>query len=107
MQFAKELYLDPKYYHTHYKLKMIQMACNFNYYFVVMNIGNITGNMFRVGIAYGLSEMMGVYIGEPLVKKLPEITAFKYSMSMVMFLNILIQMVPDLTEELSIVLFNI
>ena len=74
----------------HFKLKAITLACMFNYFFVVLNIGSIKGNMFRVGIMYGLSEMFGVYLGEPLVKRLPDITAFKFSMGMVMIINILI-----------------
>jgi len=82
--------LDKRYYPMHLKLKAITLACMFNYFFIVLNIGNIKGNMFRVGIMFGLSEMFGVFLGEPLVKRLPDITAFKFSMSIVMITNILI-----------------
>jgi hypothetical protein len=104
---VKELYLDPRYYPLHFKLKMIAMVCNFNYFFVVLNIGNITGNIFRVGMSYGLSEMVGVYLSEPLIKRLPDVTAFTIAMSTVILINILIHTLPDLSEEVSIFLFSI
>jgi len=35
----------------------------FNYFFVMFNIGSLPGNMFEVGILFGLAEFLGVFFG--------------------------------------------
>jgi len=59
----KELYFSKRLASTTWKCKVVFITMGFNYFFVMFNIGSLPGNMFEVGILFGLAEFLGVFFG--------------------------------------------
>lgn len=59
----KELYCSRKLSSMTWKNKIVTITMGFNYYFVMFNIGSLPGNIFEVGIIFGVAELMGIFFG--------------------------------------------
>ena len=68
LNLAKELYFNRKFSKMQLKVKVMFLAIAFNYYFVLLRIGALGGNIFTTGILFGVSEVLGIIVGEPLIK---------------------------------------
>ena len=68
----KELYCSKKVAPNTWKIIVVFITLGFYYFFVMFNIENIPGNLFEVGIVFGIAESLGVLIGEKIAKVLPD-----------------------------------
>jgi hypothetical protein len=103
---VKKLYCNPKYSQTHIILS-IMCICFTNVYFLTLyNSKNLKGDEFTIGILFGLAEFIGVLFGEKLMRLVPEIVGYKYSLMIAIILDLSIK-VFDLTQSVTYVLFLI
>ena len=73
------LYFDQRYKYEYWKLK-IMMLCMLNiYYLALFNYSQIKGDIFTVGIVFGLAEFLGILIGEPAANHFPDWIAMTFS----------------------------
>ena len=86
----KELYCNEKVSPMTWKNKVVFITMGFNYLFVMFNIGSISGNIFEVGIIFGVSELLGILFGAKFVKLLPDWTGYKVSMVTAMICNLIL-----------------
>jgi len=86
----KELYCNKKISPMTWKNKVVTITMGFNYYFVMFNIGSLPGNIFEVGIIFGVSELLGIFFGAKFVKLLPDWTGYKVSMVIAMTCNLIL-----------------
>ena len=86
----KELYCNKKVSPMTWKNKVVTITMGFNYYFVMFNIGSLPGNIFEVGIIFGVSELLGIFFGAKFVKLLPDWTGYKVSMVIAMTCNLIL-----------------
>ena len=89
-----------------FKLHVLIVTVLYVYYIVLFNIGNLKGHIFTTGILFGLSEVLGILIGEPIVKMLPDWLGFQISMSLAFLTWCLLQM-GELNQVLTYALFLI
>lgn len=90
----RQLYFDNRYRYDHWKTK-IMFVCVFNlYYLALLNFATVKGDMFTVGILFGLAEFMGILFGEPAMHHFPDWLAMIFSTVVVMVCSVVLKM-PD------------
>ena len=104
MKSVKKLYFNPKYSRTHIILCLMGI-CFFNvYYLTLFSYKNLKGDEFTIGILFGLAEFIGVLFGEKVMRLVPEIVGYKYSLTIAMICDLSIK-VFDLPEKVTFVIF--
>lgn len=68
------------------------------------NIESIEGNIFTVGILFGLSEVIGIILGEPLMEFFPDWVGLIASSAVVMILSNLVK-VKGIDQSIIYVVF--
>lgn len=102
----RQLFCDRRYFKVQLKLMFLSFAC-FNIYFLTMyDIESIQGNIFTVGILFGLSEVLGIVLAEPLMEYFPDWIGLIASSLVVMILSGLVK-VEGLDQSIVYIVFLI
>ena len=56
----------------------------------MFNIGSLKGNIFKVGIIFGTSELLGIFFGDKFAKMLPDWIGYQLSMVIAMVTNLVL-----------------
>ena len=86
----RELYCNKKLTPMTWKNKIVTITMGFNYYFVMFNIGSLPGNIFKVGIIFGTSELLGIFFGAKFVELLPDWIGYILTMVIAMVTNLIL-----------------
>jgi len=91
----RQLYFDKRYRGMHLTFKVMFMAMMNLYFLAMFNYSSLKGDVFTIGILFGLSEVLGVLVGEPLIAHFPDHIAMTCCLVMVMICSFLLKL-PDL-----------
>jgi hypothetical protein len=73
------------------------------YYLGLFNSSELQGNIFTIGILFGISEVLGILIGEPIVHHFPPHLASYFSLTMVLVTSNMVKL--DLDQKVIYGLF--
>jgi hypothetical protein len=100
----RELYFNRENSITHFKLKLLFISV-FNIYFLaIFNSSQVQGNIFTIGILFGLSEALGIMFGERLINLLPDWLGYILSTSVIMACSIIVK-IPGIDQGLLYAFF--
>jgi hypothetical protein len=79
----------------------------FNIYFLaIFNSSQVQGNIFTIGILFGLSEALGIMFGERVIQLMPDWVGYIFSTSVIVICSIIVK-IPGLDQSVVYVVFLI
>lgn len=75
----RDLHFNPNYCYIHLKLCLMYICFNMLYFITLYNCCKLQGDVFLIGIIFGLSEYSGCLFSEKIITKIGDLNCMRMS----------------------------